>query len=421
MRDIKKIAGLAVALAVKLVIGLLAVKFSAHLLGPSEFALTGVVTNIAAIIGLIAGGGVSAGLTRAIAASGSNVDSRSGWISASFQLVTAIVILLLLLLFGSFFTWKWFGAKVPAVSEGTLVFTLACAILITAVGAMYQGMINGDEKTRLYSISIALGSAVAFSGLAVLALIPSRTSALVAIIWVSVAQFIALIIVGNKNYKIKCDLSKTLSNFHRDKINNLIGYTSLSAFASCTLPLAYLILRSQIYRVAPAEQVGLWQATVRISEAYSQLPLLFLNSILFARFAAQSDKSKIWENIKISYTQIIVLTGGVCVFVYLTRAWWIPLVFTSGFYAMGDLLPFQLAGDVLRMVAYIGTTALAARGFLKLCILGEILQAVGFVFLGIWLIPLFGVVGALISYCVTYIAYLLITFLMVFSVIRPKK
>jgi O-antigen/teichoic acid export membrane protein len=189
------------------------------------------------------------------------------------------------------------------------------------------------------------------------------------------------------------------------KARFLLGYGVLSVSAGAVLPVTYIIIRLLIQAHGGDKEFGFWQATLRISEAYTQLPLLLLNVVLFARFAGPNSIPAEIKRIKQAYILMAVVVGLSSIIVYFTRNYWVKIIFTADFEPMSAFLPWQLIGDALRIMSYVGTTILAAKGAVRICVVGEFVQGALLVCTNLILTPLFDVYGAYGAYIFTYALY----------------
>lgn len=201
----------------------------------------------------------------------------------------------------------------------------------------------------------------------------------------------------------------SISPVNIDRARFLGKFGLLSIAAGSTMPLAYIYVRLIVQANVGTEGLSLWQATVRLSEAYTQLPMLMLSVIFFAKFASKSGHKIDWLEVRKTYLFITALMIVIGLSVYALRNYLVEILFTAEFSQVAELLVWQLTGDLLRMMSYVGTTILAARGFLKTGISAEFLQGGLFILVSGVLIPKFGQLGPFVAYIVTYGSYLLFT------------
>jgi PST family polysaccharide transporter len=360
------------------------------------------------VVSLLAGAGVSVGVTKVYAGAEFPPESRPGWIKAAcwIALGSAGLLSALFLIFSGWVVEHLFNGSEQAywLLGGLIVGTLPIAF--AGIG---QGKINGSHRDDLYALSIVSGSVLGIAGLWALGRYLGQTGALLGMIWLVVAQALVMNIFGRRIGRTPASNSAAVAPDMRSKARFLLGYGMLSIAAGAIIPIVYIFIRLLIQEYNGDRVFGLWQATLRISEAYNQLPLMLLSVVLFARFASSAAEPLNLAQVRKTYLFMAAMMTGIAGFVYLTRPYWIKIVFTSDFAPMEAFVPWQVAGDALRVLSYVGTTILAARGAVKLCIVGELVQGGLLLATSLILIPNFPVHGAFYAYIVTYGLYLLLT------------
>lgn len=408
MKDLKKTLYLGLGLGVKLIAGLFAVKLCAQLLGPEAFGVTGQLGSLLSVVSLLAGAGVSVGMTKVYAGAEFPPESRPDWIRAArwIALGSAGLLSVLFLLASGWVSEQLFNGN---EHSHWLLGGLVLGTLPVAFAGIGQGKINGSHRDDLYALSIALGSALGLLGLWGLGRYLGPTGALLGMIWLVVAQALVMNLFGARIGRTPASSATAAATATipelKSKARFLLGYGMLSIAAGAIIPIVYIFIRLLVQEHNGDRIFGLWQASLRISEAYNQLPLMLLSVVLFARFASSAAEPLNLEQVRKTYLFIAAMMAGIAGFVYLTRPYWIELVFTSDFAPMEAFVPWQLAGDSLKILSYVGTTILAARGAVKLCIYGELLQGVLLGASSLLLVPQFPVHGMFYAYVLSYAIY----------------
>jgi O-antigen/teichoic acid export membrane protein len=415
MKDIKKTLNLGLALSVKLLAGLYAVNLCAQILGPDSFGVTGQLSSLLAILSLLAGAGISVGVTKIYSGQEFSIATRPEWLKAAGWIASCSAVLLstCFLLFADPIVEHIFQRTPGGLwLLGGLIF----ATLPVAFAGIGQGKINGSHRDDLYALSIIAGSIVGLIGLWGLGHYFGQTGALLGMIWLVVAQALVMNIFGKQIDCVKKTVQKATVAELGSKIKFLLSYGLVSMAAGLVIPITYIFIRLLVQQHSGNKVYGLWQANLRISEAYTQLPLMMLSVVLFARFASSASIGLDKIQVRRTYAFMAGLMFAISFFIYTLREYWIKIVFNSDFLEMEHFVVWQLAGDFLRVLSYVATTILAARGALKLCVIGEVVQAGLLLASSMLLIPLIPVYGVLIAYISTYGVYLLITIYMLLSV-----
>lgn len=407
MNTVKSAFSMGSALLCKLLAGLVAVKISAHYLGVENFGLSGQISSLIAIVTLLAGGGVTTGLTKIYADTGIDTISRDQWRKAA-QVLAGSAALFLIVIFVALHSEIVNRILDSSVHANLILLSVIVSVLPISLSAIAQGVINGNQQSGLYAKALLCGSLVGIAGFLLLSSLFGVRGALCGLVWMQIAQALAFCWMA-RHFRTGTKFGQLKVPALGMKVRFLFSFGLLSISAGITIPLVYILVRSLVIAHQGAYELGIWQATVRLSEAYTQLPMLMLSVVFFPRFAAHPDQPLKATQVRDAYGFVFFLMLCIGVFVGLTRETLVRLLFTSEFHAVSDFVFWQIAGDTFRMLSYVGTTILAARGFIKLCMLAEFIQAL-----------LFGGISALfvtndlaaapfVSYLLTYLIYFLLT------------
>lgn len=412
MKDLKKTLYLGLGLGVKLLAGLFAVKLCAQLLGPEAFGVTGQLSSLLSVVSLLAGAGVSVGITKIYADSEFPVDSRADWLQAAkrIALISSCLLAAAIVLSSGWIIDNLFQ---EAPQAWLLIGCLAASAFPISYAGIGQGKINGSHRDDLYAVSLVTGSIAGIIGLWISSKYLGPAGALIGMIWLPVAQAVVMSLLSWKTHNSTNNSRKRATTL-RTETRFLLSYGALSIATGLIIPVVYITIRLLIQNFSGNEIFGLWQATLRISEAYSQLPLILLTVVMFSRFAGTASQPLHHQSVAKLYLFIIAMMGLISAFVYYTSEYWIEIVFTTKFKAMESLVPWQLTGDTLRIASYVGTTILAARGKVKICIFTEIIQGVLLLLLSILLIPKYSLYGAYYAYISCYLVYFMLTAFLLF-------
>lgn len=409
MRTIKSALAMGVALICKMAAGLVAVKITAHYLGVANFGLTGQISSLIAIVTLLSSGGVSVGLTKIFADTRFDPDSEKGWLRAAWLLAGLFALMLFIgfLIFRSTIEKNVLGDSGYA---GVIFVALCLTIIPISSSGISQGIINGSHRDRTYSRSLVLGSALGLFGFLVLSWWFSAIGALLGMIWIAVAQALAFI-WSARGLRDKCPQRNIAAVELKTKMRFLFNFGMLSITAGVTIPLVYMAVRVLIESHHGAAALGIWQATVRLSEAYTQLPIVMLSVVFFSRFASAAGKPLILKSVFETYAFVAGLMLIISVFVFFARHLLVRILFTDQFSSVSDYVGWQLLGDSFRMLAYTGTIILGARGKIRWGIAGEFAQAILFIGLSVILIPMYETVAPFLAYTLAYFIYFILTLL----------
>jgi len=406
MKTVKTVTTMGIALLCKMLVGLIAVKLCAKYVGIENFGLTGQISSLIAIVTLLASGGVAVGLAKVCSENDGDRTTIAEWVGAGSMLCVIASTLLILV----FFAGRTYIEDVvlgKSIYAKAVFFVVVLSVIPIGLSGISQGVINGSQKSGTYARSLVMGSIAGLGGFLLFSYLFGAKGAMLGIIWLPVAQSLAFMISGRGLLPLTGKFAPASVTLEKTRYLGKFGLLSIAAGA--TIPIAYIFVRLVVQANAGAENLSLWQATVRLSEAYTQLPMLMLSVVFFVRFSSQSKKNIDWNEVRKTYLFIAALMVAIGIVVYIFREFLVKILFTPEFSKVSDLFLWQVAGDLLRMLSYVGTTILAARGFVKLGILAEVVQGTLFTLSSVVIVPMFGILGPFIAYITTYGIYFIFT------------
>jgi PST family polysaccharide transporter len=113
------------------------------------------------------------------------------------------------------------------------------------------------------------------------------------------------------------------------------------------------------------------------------------------------------------------LTAPVALMIYLLRSWIVKLLFSPSFMPVVDLIPWQLAGDVVKMVAWVLTMTLTALMRARWFIASEIARAITFVGVAACFMGSHGAVAANWGYCAASMVQIMVAAVALRDLIGP--
>ena len=234
MKDLKKTLYLGLGLGVKLLAGLFAVKLCAQLLGPEAFGVTGQLSSLLSVVSLLAGAGVSVGMTKLYAGAEFPPESRPEWIKAArwIALSSAGLLSALFLIFSGWVVGHLFNGSEQAY---WLLGGLVVSTLPIAFAGIGQGKINGSHRDDLYALSIVSGSALGLLGLWGLGHYLGPTGALLGMIWLVVAQALVMNLFGRFIDRNSVSNAAEAVQDFKSKARFLLSYGMLSIAAGATI------------------------------------------------------------------------------------------------------------------------------------------------------------------------------------------
>jgi PST family polysaccharide transporter len=172
---------------------------------------------------------------------------------------------------------------------------------------------------------------------------------------------------------------------------------------SIALPLGQILVRSGTVDGLGLEQGGYLQAVWRLSDMYVGVLTTALGLYFMAHFSALTSDAERGVMLRRTMLQMFGFTALAALAIYLLRDVIIAVVLTRKFMPMGELLPFQLVGDIFKMVHYPLQMALVCQRRMSWYIALAAGGPAIFVILShVWL-PLLGAQAAPAAYAMSYL------------------
>jgi PST family polysaccharide transporter len=191
----------------------------------------------------------------------------------------------------------------------------------------------------------------------------------------------------------------------RNAFRELSGFGLMGLTSALTVPVSYMLIREYLTDKLGLQAAGYWQASWKISEVYLMLITSTLSAYYLPRLAEIRNASELKKEIISVYKFIMPLVIVGAITIYLLRDFIIHLLFTPDFMPMKELFPWQLAGDIVKIGAWILGYVMLGRAMVKVFILTEIAFSLSFVLLTWLLVEPFGLMGVSMAYAVNYTLY----------------
>lgn len=383
--------------------GLVVLKILAFYTNPAEFGRLTQIMGIVALSGMLAAGGIGAGLTRQLASNQNPVDQRR-WLAVALRiyLVASVVI-------GIFLVAASSGLARWLLNENGYSFVFVCL-------ALGQAIIGASNLAQ--SIAAARADYLFILGTTII----GSVAGVLAVgfgIWAGGAVGAAIALVINSSFPglvavaIKRRALWHLAFRFRERVQGgdvvlLLKYASVALIGATSLSFAQIAGRNLVGQSLGWDVVGLWQTVVRISDVYMQLISVLLMAYILPRLSRHS-------NFVNMHPTFLRLCGSICgvfifgaTFIYVFREAIIPFLFSRAFLPASALLLPQMLGDFFRIIAVCLSVALMARGVTKMSMFYEGVQGVLTFILTAALLGHSEIAAPLEAYCITYAVLMLL-------------
>lgn len=385
------------------VLSLLAGIFIAKFLGPRDFGDLSFATAFTAIIAAVGTLGLDSFIIREIIDNPHKKDEILGtsfWmrIGVSVFLVPASV--LIYILFRSF-------SDQPG-TELTLIVTFCASALFfkafNIIDSYFQSQVKSKYVVQVQNICLIISSLIKISF--VILELPLVYFAFALVIDGLMLATGLVIIYHSQNLNI----GKWNFNFIRAKALLSQSWPLILAAVMITLYMQIGILMLKSF--GGSTQAGIYSAAARISEAWYFIPTAIVTSVFPAIIhARKTDPHRYQKRLQNLYDLLVVISIPVALFVSLGADTFINFLYGDKFDGAGIILSVHIWSGVFVFLGSASSQYLLAEGFTMISFYRTATGAVVNILLNLWLIPLYGGLGASIA---TLIAYFVATFSLVF-------
>lgn len=390
-----------IAVMVKVASALVLNKILAVYVGPAGYAVIGQFQNAVSIVVSLAGGVVATGVTKATAQHfDDEAKQHAVWQTAiRFSLVASIMAAIVLLLMGDRLA-QWLLHR----ADMSNVFVwLALTLPAMAANNLLLAIVNGKKEVGIYVIANIIGSLISMVVTGLLAFNFGLYGTLIAFtINPAIVLLSTTVIVARRDwFKTKFLWGQVNSLALRE----LSGYGLMGLTSALTVPVTFMLIRDHLSTNLGLRAAGYWQASWKISEIYLMLVTTTLSVYYLPRLAEIRTSHELkTEIIKVyRFVMPVVILGAVTI--YLLRDFIIHTLFTPDFLPMRELFKWQLAGDVIKIGAWILGYIMLGRAMVKIFVVTEIIFSVLFILLSCILVGIFGLVGVAMAYAMNYSLY----------------
>jgi O-antigen/teichoic acid export membrane protein len=347
---------LAVSTGFRLIAGLAQLKYVAWQFGPAKFGLFTQVMGVVAIFYMFAGGAVTWGLIRNIAAARSEAE-RERWMSAASAINASSSVVLALVAIGLAifedgrvigdpgYSWIYLGIAVtqPSVGLGNLILAY-----YSATGDFRSfSEINIFSTTAALVVMIGLGLGFGFDG-AVGGLVCAQATLGVVALW-----YFHRVKGGRRMLRIVWEWSA---------VRCLISHAAVLGSSAAAVPAAQLLLRNEMGDSVGWDFVGYWQSVNKLSDAYMAfIGIAFVNYLLPLLARQEGEASAIRTLWRFDAPLLVgfAVTGGA---IYAMRDALLSVLYSEQFLRASEFILPQLVGDLFRIAAWSLSYYFISRG-----------------------------------------------------------
>lgn len=383
-------------------------KVYAVLLAPEGVGILSQINMLDGMFSRFASIGIGYGITNLIAAQGEESEAsrrnaeKTGLIlalSAAFGLS-----LLVILLPDSFSRWL-----LGDIQYQLMLVLLAAAIPLRFLTAFHAAVLQGIKEIQRLSTARALGAVLGIIGSIFLTIWFGITGAVLGITFWALIAFITHYFQTRRAQAGNRQVGKFDLNFARIILK--FGAANLAVILMTYL--SVLIVRTRIIHQLGTDQNGIYQVVWAVSSQYLALVPLSLWSYGYPRITELlGDEIGFRRGLKEIWRLGILLLSPLIFMIVSNRVIVISLLYSSEFVPAGDLMIWQVWGDVLAFVLWWLELPLYARGQLRKLVLIEFVRHMGFLAGAVILLPWIGLYGTSAAYVFSLGLAMALTFMM---------
>jgi len=364
--------------------------------------------------------GISEGVTKYAAKYQNNTKRLSSFLASAYKIVltTSIIASVLIISFSNYINQMLFGNR----DFGLLIILMGILIPVFSLNIILLSILNGFQKYK----KITYINIISNISTAIIAIFLVKDFQIYgALLLVLVSQIISFI---TTLFFIRSDMVEvlqfTLNQSQHAHYKRLYAYIIMALVTAIVIPLFSILIRNLIFNFYTNDNgvhAGYWDGVKKISGLFMSFITPIFSLYYYPQLAKIETNKEYKKELKKFFTQIFPFFVIGMIILYLFRYWAIIIFFSNDYLPMQELFLWQLAGDLIRIVALTIAFMMLARAHVRKYVITEIGFWVIFYFLTNYFIKIYEVKGVVIAYFITYIIYLLVLLILYRKIIFSKK
>ncbi|REF25610.1 PST family polysaccharide transporter [Xenorhabdus cabanillasii] len=343
----------------KMAVGFVITKFVAVYGGPSGLALLGQLQAIVTSFNGIVNAPVSNGIVRYTAENhDAGIDKCTPWWRAG---VCCAIFLYLIILIVVLLCSNYLARVFLANEEYAWIIVLAGAFLpFTAIGTFVNSVINGAKDYKKYVIVGMFSTLLSCLIMMVLIYYKKLHGALISVcIQYALVGLISIAFVYRQKW---FKLANFFGRINKENVKGIAGYICMAVVSAIVLPTTLLLIRNEMVDQLGWMLTGQWQAVWRISEVYLSVLTLALGVYYLPKLSSIGDSNKILAEVKTTSHLMFGLAIIMAFSVYVMKDFIILILFSPEFLPVREFFTIQLVGDCLKLINWVYSYPMLARG-----------------------------------------------------------
>lgn len=390
---------------IQIISGFVINKVIALYIGPSGLASIGQLRDFINLIMNFANFGITRGIVK-YTAEYQTIEEKEKIFSTSIVVSLFGSLIVSIFLFG--FSEYLSELILKDTQYGSVFIVFGLTIFLFALNTVMMSILNGQKEIRKYilvNIASSLFSLI-FTSFLIMQL--NLIGALYAIVVnQSVVFFITLVFVLKSNW-FKLEYFK--KGLDKDSLVNLSKFSLMALTSALSIPISHMIIRNHIGETISWDAAGYWQGIWFISTLYLMVITTSLSTYYTPKLSELKDKVSIKKEIISGYKIIMPIVILMSLAIFFMKEYIILIAFSKEFMPMIELFKWQLVGDVIKIGTFLLSTLFVAKAMTKVYVFSEVFFSISFVFLSIFLIDSYGLIGITYAYTINYILYFIFIF-----------
>ncbi|MBF8148303.1 O-antigen translocase [Winogradskyella sp. F6397] len=389
-------------LSLRIVTGILVSKFIAVYIGPQGMALIGNLRNFMSALQSLSISGLYKGVVKFVSKVKDDVAELTKTLSTVFYLGFFSSVFLALLCYYNAESINDFIFS-SSYRYTYIIKTLAIVLPFYALNMFTFSIMNGFSKHKYLLIINILGQILGLLVTLLLIYQDNIDGALLAIVITPALNLLITIVGIAFRRSLVSHIKITQVSF--SVINKLSPYMIMALVSAIALPIVMIIIRNYLIDETGIKAAGYWTAMTRVSDYY----LMFFNSLMalyiLPRFSEINTKIAFRKEVFSFYKTIMPPFLILLLVIYLSRSLLITVLFTEDFRPVEDLFGFQILGDIARVLSMVIVYQFLAKKMFAHFLILEVFLFIMLYFSSVYLIDEFGLKGAVMGHCLSYVMY----------------
>lgn len=351
---------------------LIVVKYIAIHFSPATLGVTGQAMSLIALLQTLAGGGIANGVIRGFAINRDDCDKRRAFISASFSY--GLIFCTFFFLIGAAFAGPISNWAFGDPYFSNFIRLLGISSILSFTVSFSQSLLSAKSLIKDIFWANILGLSSGVVGFTLLTKYLGETGTLyglLALILGPAIFFLVQLIRQDWFY-----LSSLKPTWNRKLKLDLVPFTLISVIGGALVPVIYILLRSHIEEKMGWDQVGYWQAIIKVSELLFSFIGLFIASTFYPKLAAASTSDVAYRQTKFFATPYIIFTAIALFAIGSFGETVLTMIYSDAYRFLKPELCILLFGCFFRALGWLCAYVLMARRHLRVYLSIELISSI---------------------------------------------